>query len=320
MIKFVARYWLLLAILTGLVAIETILRFGFGLGNPVLSQADEETGYLFQPNQKLVRFGRKIEYNQYSQRSDPVAIAKPEDKLRILMLGDSVLNGTNYSDQTETIAELLESKIAASGQPAEVLNASAYSWGIGNQLGYIRKFGFFNSDALLLQIGTHDLVQPTSVGDHLRENPDRRPLLAIQEAIIRYVIPRLTGKKSKNDAVAVVDDTELQRQFEENLQLLAAIANRARQANIPVFVVYTPNRADLLPLTETPPYKTEFFQFLDRIDIQVIDTHAAWSNLPATTLTNYFRDWVHLTIPANKAIADLLFQELCLEDSLPACS
>jgi hypothetical protein len=31
----------------------------------------------------------------------------------------------------------------------EVLNSSAASWGVGNQLGYIRKFGTFESDAVM---------------------------------------------------------------------------------------------------------------------------------------------------------------------------
>ncbi|MEC4984186.1 MAG: SGNH/GDSL hydrolase family protein [Oscillatoria sp. PMC 1076.18] len=313
------KYWIVVAILTSLVVAEMILRFGLGLGSPVLSQADSEMGYRFQPNQKVVRFGRRVEYNQYSQRSEPVGRFKPKDTLRILMIGDSVLNGTNYSDQSETIAELLEAKIVGSGQAAEVLNASAYSWGIGNQFGYIKKFGLFDSDALILQVGTHDLVQSTSVGDDLRENPESRPWFAIQEAIFDYVIPRLMPKTSENNAVAVVSDTEMQRQFEENLQLLAAIAHQARQQEIPVFVLYTPNRADLLPVTEFPLYKKEFLQFLDDLDILVIDTHAAWSSLPATTLSSYFRDWVHLSVPANQAIADLLFEELCLESSFPAC-
>lgn len=49
------------------------------------------------------------------------------------MVGDSVLNGGNFIDQSQIIRELFEKKLIASAYPAEVLNASAGSWGIGNQ-------------------------------------------------------------------------------------------------------------------------------------------------------------------------------------------
>ncbi|WP_414623411.1 hypothetical protein [Calothrix sp. CCY 0018] len=112
---------------------EATLRLALGQGLPVLSQADSDNLYRFQPNQKIYRFGKNIEYNQYSQRSEPITIEKPQGKLRILMVGDSVLNGGNFIDQNQIISELFEKKLIASAHPAEVLNASAGSWGIGNQ-------------------------------------------------------------------------------------------------------------------------------------------------------------------------------------------
>ncbi|MBD3560821.1 SGNH/GDSL hydrolase family protein, partial [Planktothrix sp. FACHB-1355] len=189
-----AKYWIPASVVGILITTEVTLRLALGLGNPVLVQADSDTGYRFQPNQKIFRFGKHIQYNQYSQRSEPITPEKPAGKLRILMLGDSVLNGGNPTDQSQIITELFEAKLSASGHPAEVLNASSGSWGIGNQLGYLRKFGTFNADAVILQIGTHDLTQPTSnseiVGHH-PSFPTHPPLLAIQEAWTRYAWPNL---------------------------------------------------------------------------------------------------------------------------------
>ena len=134
--KWPAKYKVAGGIISVLVATELSLRLALGLGNPVLVQVDSESGYRFQPNQKVWRFGRTIEYNRYSQRSEPIAAQKPTRTLRILMTGDSVLNGGNPTDQPRTITELFEHKLSASGHQAEVLNASAGSWGIGNQFGY----------------------------------------------------------------------------------------------------------------------------------------------------------------------------------------
>ena len=148
--KYILKYWILISVLAVVVVTEATLRLVLGLGKPVLSQADSDTGYRFQPNQRIYRFSKNIEYTQYSQRSEPITIEKPQGKLRILMVGDSVLNGGNFIDQSQIISELFEKKLIASAHRAEVLNASAGSWGIGNQLGYLRKFGTFNSDAVIL--------------------------------------------------------------------------------------------------------------------------------------------------------------------------
>ncbi|WP_445176030.1 hypothetical protein [Microcoleus sp.] len=91
-------------------ALELALRL-LGFGNPALLQADANSGYIFAPNQFVYRFGNKLEYNQFSQRSEQIDSAKPEGTLRILMIGDSVLNGNSTTDQQETIPELFEARL-----------------------------------------------------------------------------------------------------------------------------------------------------------------------------------------------------------------
>ena len=81
--KYILKYWILISVLAVVVVTEATLRLALGLGKPVLSQADSDTGYRFQPNQKIYRFGKNIEYNQYSQRSEPITIEKPRGKLRM---------------------------------------------------------------------------------------------------------------------------------------------------------------------------------------------------------------------------------------------
>lgn len=315
-----------LSVIGILTLIEIFLRLIFGLGNPVLSQADPETGYRFQPNQKIFRFGKHIEYNQYSQRSEPINPEKSPQKLRILMTGDSVLNGGNPTNQNQTITELLETKLTQNGHPTEILNASAGSWGIGNELAYIRKFGTFQSDALILQIGTHDLTQPQSTSERVGHDPnypDHPPLSAIQEGFTRYVWPALapTFKVYASSAeIPLPLPAKIDKQFQKNMNNLKEILSLAQKQKIPVFVLFTPNREDLIPTFQTPRYKSEFLQILKAAQVKVIDTHIAWSKLPPTTVNNYFRDEVHFTVAGNQAAADLLFQQLCEAATLRACS
>ncbi|MEG4351465.1 SGNH/GDSL hydrolase family protein [Microcoleus sp. LAD1_D3] len=236
-----------------------------------------------------------------------------------MTLGESVLNGNNTTDQKETIPELFEARLLGIKKQVEVLNASAGSWGIGNQLGYIRKFGTFETDAVILQIGTHDLLQPTSsagVGNNPLM-PNRKPLLAIQEVFQIHVMPLLSSVFVSNSP-AGVPVSESQK-FMENMQRFEQIVALVRAKNIPLFVLYTCDRADLLPVPNQPKFKSEFVDRLKALKIPVIDTHAAWSKLPKTRVESYFRDGVHPTVPAYESIADLVFQQLCIQKKLVAC-
>jgi len=321
------RYRTFLFGLAALVITEVALRLVFGLGSPVLSQADPYTGYRFQPNQKVFRFGKRVEYNSYSQRSDPATREKPYGTLRILMLGDSVLNGGNLSDQTKTISEKLETKIRSLRQSVEVLNASAGSWGIGNQLGYLREFGTFQSDAIILLIGTHDLVQKTSTSERVGKDPnypDHSPASAIQEAMVRYVLPKVTTILNSTPTpteilLSTKTSTEDNQQFRTNMKLLQELEDLVKLDRIPIYVVFTANREDLLPTTKDPKHKQEFLETLKNLNQPVFDSHRAWSSLPKVVVASYFRDEVHLTETGNEAIASLVFQQFCFRQPSTSC-
>ncbi|MBD2577604.1 SGNH/GDSL hydrolase family protein [Oscillatoria sp. FACHB-1406] len=324
--KVLTKWWIPAGAILGVVGLELFLSLAFGLGHPPLVVADRAMGYRFGENQRLRRFGNVLEYNQYSQRSEAIASPKPSKTLRILMVGDSVLNGGNRKDQSEIISELLEVRILRathSGSSVEVLNASANSWGIGNHWGYLRKYGWFDSDAVILQIGTHDLIQETSKADP--ESLKRRPRFALEEAIAFYAWPILRERfRGRNPAPAGVERSQpnptfRDRQFRENMAILEQIAAETRKRKIPLFVLYTPDRRDLLPTSTQPDYQGEFFKQLQGLKIPVIDSHAAWSKLPPETVANYFIDGVHLSVEGNRAIAELLFLQLCQQQQLPAC-
>jgi lysophospholipase L1-like esterase len=324
--RFSRRYWLGASALIVLSAIEIGLRSVYGLGHPVLSQKDDYTGYRFQPNQNLVRFGKRVIYNQYSQRSAAITPNKPDHTLRILMVGDSVLNGGNPTDQSQIMTEYLKPKLQQGDRQVEVLNASAGSWGIGNHLGYIKEFGTFQSDAVIFQIGTHDLIQATSTSGKVGIDPnypDRPFALAIQEAVVRYLWPKLAealhlGVAATADIQPLRDVSD--RQFEQNMQSLKTSVNLIRQAKIPVYVLFTPNRADVVPTATVPPYQAQFLEVLKQLQVPVVDSYGAWSKQPTTTVESYFRDKVHLSESGNGAIADLVWQKLCVEKQLSSCA
>src|ERR687885_316090 len=191
-----------------LVMLEGVLRLLLGFGNPLIYIAHEEIGYLLAPNQRTKRFGNRIAINEYSMRSPTTTVMRPASTLRVLLLGDSVANGAWWTDQDKTISALITTQLEpvvreASGQSLrgqnfferlEVLNASANSWGPRNELAYLKRFGTFDAQAVVLLINTDDLfaTAPTSapVGRD-RNYPNHKPLLALLEVFRRYLLPAL---------------------------------------------------------------------------------------------------------------------------------
>lgn len=178
-------------IIGGIVILEAILRFAFGLGNPLVYRPDAEIGYLLAPNQKTRRSGNYIEINQYSMRSAPISALPPANTSRVLLLGDSIVNGGWWTDQTRTLSTLVSQRLSAGrSSPVEVLNASANSWGPQNELAYLERFGTFGARVIVLVLNTDDLfaAAPGSavVGRDINY-PDRSPGFALVELYDKYI-------------------------------------------------------------------------------------------------------------------------------------
>ncbi|PSN14545.1 lipolytic protein G-D-S-L family [filamentous cyanobacterium CCT1] len=171
---------------------EIFLRVRYGLGNPPLYIADARTGYRLAPHQNLRRRGNRIAINAYSMRGPATSPHRTADTLRVLMVGDSIVNGGWWTDQAELLSlrvqTALEPLKPTQFQQVEVLNASANSWGPRNELGYVLRFGTFEAQVVLLVLNTDDLFAVAPHSHDLGRSPQyptRRPPLALWEAVAR---------------------------------------------------------------------------------------------------------------------------------------
>jgi hypothetical protein len=205
--------WTLLILLTAfVVGGELFARFYLGLGDPPLSIADPEIEYLFAPDQRVSRFGNTITYNGYSMRATPdfpPAKIDPRE-LRILVMGDSVINGGALSDDSRIATTLVQQHLHADlGRPVLVMNASAGSWGPPNLLAYVKRHGFFDADVVVFVFnsGDYDDVPTWASIVGTPAFPDRKPVLALQEAVTRY-LPRYLGRPTSADPTAAQADPD----------------------------------------------------------------------------------------------------------------
>jgi hypothetical protein len=184
-----------ITILVATLAIELLLRWPFGLGDPPLYQPDETIEYVLVPGQYR-RFGHRVMVNSAHMRSEEAVLhPRPEPAHRLLVLGDSVVNGGSHVDQADLATELLPELWHESGGdvPLVVCNASAGSWGPANMLAYVQRFGSFQCSEAVIVLNSADLHDLPTFAPLGPEQPTRRPLCAIHDLIENYglrLLPR----------------------------------------------------------------------------------------------------------------------------------
>ena len=298
-----------LLILTGFLLLELALRLLFGFGNPPLYMADDAIGYLLAPNQRVRRFGNLIAINQYSMRASQIEMSRPENALRVLLIGDSIVNGNWWTDQTEILSAMIAASLSKQDtiSSAEVLNASANSWGPRNELAYLRKFGTFESQIVMLVINTDDLfgVQPNSlqVGRD-RSYPNKKPALAVLELTNRFQkqspIPGLKEiQNEKGDRIGknLTAITEIKKHVDMNnsILLLAMTPLKREVLNGPrEYEIVARKRVDELVTQQKIPY-VDFLQTFQK-------------NSDPDSL---YRDHIHLS-PDGNALVTQTLSELIL--------
>lgn len=291
------------------VGLEIGLRLVMGLGNPALYIADPEIGYLLAPNQKLRRSGNLIEVNQYSMRSQDITPAKAANTQRILFLGDSVVYGTWRTDQTQTLSALVAKQLKKNtgNNSIEVLNASANSWAPRNELAYLKRFGLFDADTLVLLINTDDLLatKPSSLVVGKSPNyPDKAPFLALIELYQFYFtspkpIPELEKlKQTESDRIGA------------NLAAIAEIKEIAEKSNTKFILAITPLLREFNGESQDDEVEARqrLQELTSRENIEYIDFLKVWADFPQPEFL--YRDHIHPSPQGNYKITETITQFL----------
>jgi hypothetical protein len=295
----------LLGISLILVLLEMFLRLRYGFGHPLLYLADPEMGYLLAPNQSVRRFGNRIHINQYSMRSDRITPQRPDGTLRILMLGDSIVNGGWWTDQSNILSELVARQLQT-GEKIEVLNASANSWAPRNQLAYIQNNGLFESQIVVLVLNTDDLFattpSPLYVG-HDRNYPDRKPILALTEVIHRYLLPA-----PELPAELKVIQSEGGDRVGANLAAVQSIHQQVQQSGARFLLVMTPLRRELDQVKDYELVaRQRLLELTQRSGIAYIDFLSVFNNA-ASDSKDLYHDHIHLSVAGNILVSNWISQ------------
>ena len=185
-------YWGFGAVIVLFLGLEFFLRCHYGLGDAVLMRADDEYEYIAQPSQRRRRFGHTVIYNSQSMRNEELV----PGSLRILCLGDSILNGGTITDQRHLATSIMSSSMSETlGVKVQMLNVSAGSWGPDNCLAWLKRHGDFGAKGIVLVVSSHDVHDTMTfvpVVGILKNYPSRQYPLAVFELWDRYLFPKST--------------------------------------------------------------------------------------------------------------------------------
>ena len=289
--------------------LELIARWGLGLGDPPISVPDAEIDYIFAPNQDCNRFGNRIVYNSVSMRSEHDIDAFPQPgRRRILLVGDSVVNGGVLTDQADLASTLLDEELRAKGQ-GDAWNISAGSWGPMNYAAYFKRHGTFGATDLVLEVNSHDLWEDdpkatggANVGKDVAI-PDHKPLLACWEGFDRYFMPRLRwwlGKAQVNTKVDVPHwgDSLALPSVKQNLEACAYLYSLPFERK---FLVIHRTRQERLS-GETPPGEEPFVTQAEDSGVKVLRLEL--------DVDKDYRDSIHLNPSGQRKLYELLRHEI----------
>lgn len=294
----------LLLSLLGFLLIELALRLVFGFGNPPLYVADDDIGYLLAPSQRVRRLGNLIAINQYSMRSDEIEKTRPKNTLRVFLIGDSIVNGNWWTDQSAILSTLLKQSLVKYDrwQTVEVLNASANSWGPRNELAYLKRFGIFESQVVMLVINTDDLfgVQPNplQVGRD-RSYPDKKPLLAVLE---------LTNRLKKQPPIPGLKEIQNEKgdRIGKNLAAIAEIKQQVEANNGTLLLAMTPLKREVVngPRDYESVARKRVDDLVAQQQIHYVDFLKSFQDNPDPD--SLYRDHIHLSPTGNTLVTQSL--------------
>lgn len=299
--------------MTAMVAIiggEIFARYYLGLGTPPLSITHPQIEYMFKPNQDVKRFGNHIMINQYGMRTVSFDAHKSDNgEFRVMVFGDSVLNGGNLTDHSALATTLLQERLSEK-QKAVVGHISAGSWGPGNWLAYANEYGFFDADIVVLVISSHDYADNPTFQVLKNTHPTKSPASALLEGITRYLPPYLPqldvgGVGSESDIFA---EKASEKDAANGLNDLKNFLELARKSSANVIVLQHWEKSEIERGTPKDGYR-RIQQVCESTGVSCISLEPYFSQAIKNG-NNPYRDNIHPNQIGQKLIADALFENL----------
>jgi len=235
-------------VLISLICLELICRFVLGTGNPPLWTTDREVKYMMKPDQNGRQLHNEYIYNKYSMRcSDFPEKKASESELRILVIGDSVVNGGIHTKQSDLASEIIKKQLQTRYSGSAVVgNISCGSWGPRHFLSYIRKFGTFDADVAVIVLSSHDYNDYPGrfplAGTHPLY-PSEKPFCALSEAVFGGISVFWSKTMSKKPEISKIDK---EKKIAKSKRAFLKLVRLLKDDFVKVIVVQHLERSELM--------------------------------------------------------------------------
>ena len=288
-------------------------RYFLGLGTPLLYMPHPRIEYMLKPNQNIHRLGKHFFVNQYGMRSEPFVGKK--GGLRMMVFGDSVVNGGNSTDQKDLATSLLRNWIIKEGYKELVVgNISAGSWGPGNWLAYAKEYGFFDADIIILVISSHDYIDNPTFAPFANAHPIKRPVSALLYGFTRYFYPSLIKMITRNNIrkpVQPTNDMVTEAEAKKGLSDLKEFLRLAKKEakNILVFQYLT--QTEITSFTTMPGYQ-RIKDVCEESDIKPVSLEPYFRKSLEKGI-NPYQDDIHPNVSGQRNIAEAVMENLLMD-------
>jgi hypothetical protein len=302
-------------VLVGIVATEVVLRTIVGMGDPPLYDTSPTWEYAVRPG-VYHRFGNTLSVNRWHMRSPEIEPRKSDPReLRILVMGDSVVNGGSPTDDRDLATALIESSLKKElARPVRVLNISAGSWGPTNLLEYLKAHGTFDADIAVIVLNSIDYGDEPTYAPLGAEMPTQRPWLAIQEGIANY-LPRAIEKLRGGAPTQDTDTNPPPERGDRTLASIREIVTRLRSDSIRIVGVQHLRRELEIkksPLIGHAKIGAEFAA----LNVPVFQTDP-WFRAHEADVPSVWRDDVHPSAAGQRGLAVVLNEAVRAALALP---
>ena len=219
-----------------------------------------------------------------------------DDERRVMLVGDSVVYGNHFLDQSETIAYQMQAYLQVTGLFTEkcsgrVMPAAASSWGPINQREFLSKFGLLNADVGIVVLSSHDLYDVPS-GSSLLPYRTRSPKLALIDAW--QIMAERFSSRHRNDVASL----SREERAALSLSALKGLVTLFEESSTPLMLAYHPAATE-----HAGTLKREHAVFRDWAE--EMDIPFAVLISPELSEVDY-RDHIHPTSSGARKLASLL--------------
>ena len=283
----------------------------YGFRDAILYVQDYEVGYYPKANQRVRNPGRVIEINEHGMRAPSLSAKKEPGKFRILMLGDSTLAGTKVSNH-ELYSSLLQDKLnaAAGKQMFEVMNMGVNAWGARHEYAFVKKFGSFEADLVIICGPVHNCYRWPYALESLPFMPEGHPpRLALEQVAYQLLWQYRTRCLGPHPATQP-DAAPLEG--EKGIEAWGQMTELLQSQGTEVIAEMLPTSRLTMGLIKEEPHSEELITMIAaRLGKTGAKAHMAGPIFKgAGDLKEIYHDRIHFSHAGHRLYADYLFEQV----------